>query len=225
MLIVEGETDLAQGLETAFREAGFDVLAATAGREGYALASAGKVDIVLLGIDLPDIQGTEICKMLRSDPRTRAVPLIVTTAKSEEIDRVVAFEIGVDDYMIKPLSTREVILRARAVLRRASHSKCTRAVLRMGPLSIEPETHRVWVNGGEVLLTALEFKLLMTLASNPNRVNRRQNLLSDVWGVSLHVETRTIDTHVKRLRQKLGPAGVFIKTVRSVGYRFVVRAD
>lgn len=223
VLIVDSDVDPL--LEPALREAGFDVQLSRTAREGHAAASVGKIDLILLDIALPDVQGTEICRMLKGDPKTKSIPIIVATASSEEIDRVVAFELGADDYVAKPFSVRELVLRMRAVLRRWNDSKERKTAIRLGPILIEPETHRVWVNEGEVVLTALEFKLLMTLASSPSRISRRQSLLSEVWGVSLHVETRTIDTHVKRLREKLGPAGALIKTVRGVGYRFVLHAD
>ncbi len=219
VLIIEDETDIIRSLEYAFRQAGFEVESSTSGREGKSLASSHRPDVILLDIMLPDMEGTEVCRSLKVDPKTSSIPIILVTARSSEIDRIVGFELGADDYVVKPFSTRELVLRARAILRRAEPAPAG-DVIRAGPLVIAPEAHRVWVDAQEVLLTAREFKLLFTLASRRGRVNTREMLLSNVWGIDLNVETRTIDTHVKRLREKLGSAGWLIETVRGVGYRF-----
>jgi two-component system phosphate regulon response regulator PhoB len=219
LLVVEDETDLVRTLEYNFRQAGFEVFTATSGREGLRLAGTKNPDLVLLDLMLPDIQGVEVCRQLRGDPKTRSTPVIILTARGEEVDRVVGFEIGADDYVTKPFSVRELILRARAVLRRGEQSGAV-DVVRLGALVIDSEAHRVHVEGREVSLTALEFRLLWTLVQRRDRVQTRETLLNDVWGLNLNVETRTIDTHIKRLREKLGKAGSFIETVRGVGYRF-----
>jgi two-component system, OmpR family, phosphate regulon response regulator PhoB len=218
VLVVEDETDLLRTLEYNFRQAGFETFSATSGSEGLRLAVAKDPDLVLLDLMLPDVQGTEVCRQLKSDPKTRATPVIILTARGEEVDRVVGFEIGADDYVTKPFSVRELILRARAVLRRGDHSESLETV-KLGNLTIDSQAHRVHVDGHEISLTALEFRLLWTLVRRHDRVQTRQMLLNDVWGLHLNVETRTIDTHIKRLREKLGTAGSLIETVRGVGYR------
>jgi two-component system phosphate regulon response regulator PhoB len=146
------------------------------------------------------------------------------TAKGEEIDRVIGFELGADDYVVKPFSVRELLLRVNAVLRRSA-SDGEGATTQFGMLRVDRGAHRVWVDSDEIELTALEFKLLLTLHDRRNRVQTRDALLSDVWRIDADVTTRTVDTHVKRLREKLGPAGVYVQTVRGVGYRFAERPD
>jgi two-component system phosphate regulon response regulator PhoB len=219
ILIVEDEADLVRTLEYNFRQAGFEVVTAGRGRDALRLASAKTPDLVLLDLMLPDIQGGDVCRQLKADPKTRATPVIMVTARGEEVDRVVGFEIGADDYVTKPFSVRELILRARAVLRRGEQQGGTE-VVKSGALSIDSEAHRVHVDGKEIVLTALEFRLLWTLVTRKDRVQSRETLLNDVWGLHLNVETRTVDTHIKRLREKLGAAGPLIETVRGVGYRF-----
>jgi len=218
VLIVEDETDLLRTLEYNFRQAGFEVVATGHGRRAMEIAADQMPALVLLDLMLPDVPGTEVCRHIKADPKTRHMHVIILTAKGEEVDRVVGFELGADDYVTKPFSVRELVLRARAVLRRAVPAE-QEAVLRIGELSIDSSAHRVQVAGREVIITALEFRLLWTLASRQGRVQTRETLLNDVWGLHLNVETRTVDTHVKRLREKLGTAGTLIQTVRGVGYR------
>jgi two-component system phosphate regulon response regulator PhoB len=220
VLIVEDETDLVRTLEYNFRQSGFEVHTASLGREGLRIAAAKQPDLVLLDLMLPDVQGVEVCRLLKADPKTRNTPVIILTARGEEMDRVVGFEIGADDYVTKPFSVRELVLRARAVLRRGEPSGRPADVVKLGDVTIDAEAHRVHVEGREVPLTALEFRLLRTLVHRRDRVQTRETLLNDVWGLNLNVETRTIDTHIKRLREKLGKAGTLIETVRGVGYRF-----
>jgi two-component system phosphate regulon response regulator PhoB len=169
---------------------------------------------------LPDLPGSEVCRQLRSDPALRDLPVLLLTAKAEEIDRVVGFELGADDYVTKPFSPRELVLRIQAILRRATGERATGGVLERGALLLDAERHRCTVEGVEIQLTAKEFRLLEALMSRPGRVLSRQQLLDDVWGSDISVTERTIDTHLKRLREKLGPAGDQIETVRGVGYRF-----
>ena len=207
------------------RDAGHDVLLASEGRKGLTLASEQVPDLVLLDLMLPDMSGLEVCRTLKGDARTREVPVIMVTARGEEIDRVVGFELGADDYVVKPFSVRELLLRLRAVLRRGAlpveEQGMASTQIRFGRLGIDVGAHRVWVDAAEVPLTPLEFKLLCTLYERRNRVQSRGVLLDDVWGASQENMTRTIDTHVKRLREKLGPVGEYVETVRGVGYRFV----
>ena len=225
ILVVEDEPDLRQVLAYNLRDAGHEVLLAADGPRGLALATESAIDVVLLDIMLPGMSGLEVCRTLKGNPRTREIPVIMVTARGEEIDRVVGFELGADDYVVKPFSVRELLLRLRAVLRRGAlppEEAGPPTQIRFGKLAIDVGAHRVWVNGEEVALTPLEFKLLCTLFDRRNRVQSRGVLLDDVWGASQENMTRTIDTHVKRLREKLGAeVGAYVETVRGVGYRFV----
>jgi len=219
-LIIEDEFDFADVVAVNLKRAGFDTFVARSGQAGLAEASARHPDIVLLDLMLPDLPGTEVCRRLKSAPATRNTPVIMVTARGDEIDRVVGFELGADDYVVKPVSMRELVLRINAVLRRVTQSVDEGfASLAAGPIRIDGPAHRVTVDGVEVGLTALEFKLLGMLAANPGRVLTRETLLDRVWGIHAELETRTVDTMMKRLRDKLGKAGERIETVRGVGYR------
>jgi two-component system phosphate regulon response regulator PhoB len=221
ILIIDDERDLQTVLEYNLRQAGHEPLQALLGADGLRLARERRPDLVLLDLMLPDVAGTEICKTLKKDEATRDIPVLMLTAKGEEVDRVVGFELGADDYVVKPFSARELLLRIQAILRRAQAEPEARPLLEFGRLRVDREAHRVWVDGDEVELTALEFKLLVTLHDRRNRVQTRTVLLDDVWDIQADVTTRTVDTHVKRLRAKLGAAGDYVETVRGVGYRFV----
>ncbi len=226
MLVVEDEPDLVRLLEYNLQNAGFEVRSVGRAAEAVRVATSDPPDLVLLDLMLPDGSGTDVCRTLKSHPATRAVPVIMVTARGEEIDRVVGFELGADDYVVKPFSVRELILRVRAILRRAdSEHPASEDVVTFGRLRLDRTAHRVYVDDQEVTLTALEFRLLSTLVERRNRVQSRDTLLSDVWGLQLHVETRTVDTHIKRLREKLGAGGEYIHTVRGVGYRFASSPD
>lgn len=193
---------------------------ASGGQEGLRLAREEPPDLVLLDLMLPDLPGTEVCRTLKREPATQGAAVVMVTAKGEEIDRVVGFELGADDYVVKPFSVRELLLRVQAILRRSWSEQPVAPTFEFGCLRVDREAHRVWVTNKEVELTALEFKLLTTLHDRRNRVQTRGALLSDVWGIDADITTRTVDTHVKRLREKLGAAGEYIETVRGVGYRF-----
>jgi two-component system phosphate regulon response regulator PhoB len=226
VLVIEDEVDLATTLEYNLRSEGFQVRLAHSGRQGLAAATTEPIpDIIVLDLMLPDLAGTEICRRLREQERTREVPVVMCTAKGEEIDRVVGFEVGADDYVVKPFSVRELILRLRALLRRVQRNEGEPSLIRFGRLKIDREAHRAWVDDGEVDLTALEFRLLHAFLSRRGRVQTRDALLADVWGIDADVTTRTVDTHVKRLREKLGDAGAYIETLRGVGYRFKGELD
>jgi len=220
ILVIEDEPDIQQILDYNLREKGHKVFIAGKGEEGLRLAREKRPDLVLLDLMLPDIPGTEVCKTLKSDPLTRNTQVVMLTAKGEEIDRVVGFELGADDYVVKPFSVRELLLRVQAILRRSQGEQEAAPGIQFGSLRVDREAHRVWANETELELTALEFKLLVTLYDRKNRVQTRAALLSDVWGIDADITTRTVDTHVKRLREKLGEAGAYIETVRGVGYRF-----
>jgi two-component system, OmpR family, phosphate regulon response regulator PhoB len=225
ILVVEDEPDLAKTLEYNLRREGHDTKHAATGTAALEFAFASPTpDLVLLDLMLPDIAGTEVCKQLRADPRTQSIAVIMLTAKDQEIDRVVGFELGADDYVAKPFSTRELMLRVKAILRRgasppSSSSASPSGETTFGTLRIDKDGYGVWVSGAEITLTALEFRLLVLLVERRGRVQTREGLLSDVWGIDADVTTRTVDTHVKRLRQKLGTAGAYIETLRGVGYR------
>ena len=218
VLVIEDEDDLREVLQYNLTQAGHRPFSAATGEAGLKLAQEVRPEVVLLDLMLPDIPGTNVAHALRREPETQLVPIIMVTAKAEEIDRIVGFELGADDYVVKPFSVRELMLRIDAVLRRGRAVE--QRVIEIGGLRIDREAHRVTVGGEEVPLTALEFKLLVTLTERRDRVQARGTLLTDVWAIDAEIASRTVDTHVKRLRDKLGAAGRFIETVRGVGYRF-----
>jgi two-component system phosphate regulon response regulator PhoB len=221
ILAVDDEPDLLELVEYNLREAGYAVTTAKDGAGALAEVRRQRPDLILLDLMLPDLSGTEVCKRLRRDPDTETIPIVMLTARGQEIDRVVGLELGADDYIVKPFSPRELVLRVGAVLRRAHAPQASEPSQRLvlGKLSIDTARHRVAVDDDDIPLTALEFKLLLDLASRRGRVQSRDALLDRVWGYSPGIETRTVDTHVKRLREKLGAAGDYIETVRGVGYR------
>jgi two-component system, OmpR family, phosphate regulon response regulator PhoB len=220
ILVVDDEPDLLELVRFQLAQAGFEVETARDGRTSLEAIRRRRPSLVVLDWMLPDLPGTEVCRQIRSDPRLRDLPILLLTAKTEEVDRVVGFELGADDYVTKPFSPRELALRVQAILRRSSAEHPSSEVLERGSISLDTERHRCSVGDGEVALTAKEFRLLEALMSRPGRVLSRQRLLDDVWGSDITVTERTIDTHLKRLREKLGAAGDQIETVRGVGYRF-----
>jgi phosphate regulon transcriptional regulator PhoB len=218
ILVVEDEHDVVDLLSLNLRKAGFKVLTAAEGASGLQKAREDKPDFIILDLMLPKMPGLEVCRTLKSNPATRHIPIMMLTAKAEEIDRIVGLEFGADDYVTKPFSPREVVLRIRAILRRGE-TKQTEENLTAGPISIDPARHEILVNGKQVHLTSLEFKLLRTLMQRRGRVQARDRLLNEVWGYESMIDTRTVDTHVRRLREKLGKAGDAVETVRGFGYR------
>ena len=219
ILVIEDEKDLSDLLAFNLEKEGFRALCALTGPEGLAVAQEELPDLILLDLMLPGMMGTEICTALRRTSKTAAIPVLMLTARGEEIDRVVGFEVGADDYIVKPFSMRELLLRIRAILRRSSQEPETAATLQVGPLAIDTERHQVQVDGEPVELTTTEFKLLFYLSERMGRVHSRELLLQQVWGYNYVGDTRTVDTHVTRLRNKLGAAGEMIKTVRGFGYK------
>ncbi len=221
ILVIEDEPDLREVLSFNLKQAGHEVLATASGAEGVEWAHSKGADLVLLDLMLPDLPGTEVCKRLKSDPQTRRIPVVMLTARGEEMDRVVGFELGAEDYIVKPFSVRELQLRLQAILRRAQPQEDDSSrLVEFGLLKMDRDAHRVWVGEGEIELTALEFRLLLTLYERRSRVQTRSALLDDVWGIQADITTRTVDTHVKRLREKLAAARGYVETVRGVGYRF-----
>jgi two-component system, OmpR family, phosphate regulon response regulator PhoB len=220
VLVIDDERDLLSLLDFNLRASGFETLLAATGEEALSTLRRRVPDIVVLDLMLPDLPGTEICRQMKADPRTRHVPVVMVTAKGDEVDRVVGFELGADDYVTKPFSVRELVLRLRSVLRRAGPGHASdRMPQSLGPIRVDVDAHRCFVDGAEVELTALEFKLLTTLMGRLGRVQSREQLLEDVWKMSPEIETRTVDTHVKRLREKLGSGRDLLQTVRGIGYR------
>jgi two-component system phosphate regulon response regulator PhoB len=228
ILIVEDETDLLSTIEYNLQREGFETRTATTGSVALRLAEQEpRPDVVLLDVMLPDITGTEVCRRMKQSDALRRIPVVMLTARGEEIDRVVGFEVGADDYVVKPFSVRELVLRIKAILRRARPDEEAPAseAIAFGRLRLDTGAHRVVVDDEEIVLTALEFRLLHTFLARRGRVQSREVLLSDVWGIDADITTRTVDTHVKRLREKLGVCGVYIETLRGVGYRFRARPD
>ncbi len=226
ILIVDDETDLVQTLDYNLRRSGYRTRSAYTGEDALRLAEQSpRPDLVLLDLMLPDIPGTEVCRQFRSNEYTRAIPVLMLTAKGEEIARIVGFEAGADDYVVKPFSVRELLLRIQAILRRVHYEPPANGGNRFGILEVDPDAHRVRVKGQSVTLSALEFRLLNTFVESQGRVQTREMLLDKVWDIHAEIQTRTVDVHVKRLRTKLGEAGDYIKTLRGVGYRFVSRPD
>ena len=217
ILIVEDEEDVAKGLELNLKKEGYRVLKASRGDTAVDLAIKENPHLILLDVMLPGMSGLDVCRELRK--KGIEAPIIMLTAKGEEIDRVVGFEVGADDYVVKPFSTRELMLRVRAVLRRGGEQAPKASNIVLGELEIDTERHLVRVSGEEVQLTSTEYKLLMNLAERIGRVQSRELLLQNVWGYNYFGDTRTVDTHLTRLRTKLGSAGELIKTVRGFGYK------
>src|SRR6267143_2216423 len=221
VLIVDDEKDLRDLVQFNLREAGFDTAGVEAGEEALEFVRNRTPDLILLVLMLPGVPGTEVCRQLKSSPRTKHVPVIMVTARGEEVDRVVGFELGADDFVSKPFSLRELLLRVRAVLRRGVNGEPDVLQDKVGPLRLDPAAHRVFVLDQEIVLTALEFKLLATFMSRVGRLQTRPALLRDVWNMNADLQTRTVDTHIKRLREKLGSGRDLIETVRGSGYRML----
>ena len=224
ILVVDDEADILNLLDYNLRKAGFRVFTAKDGPEALELAEKSLPDLILLDIMLPDMDGLEVLRRLKAGPATCAVPVIMLTAKGEEVDRVVGFELGAEDYITKPFSPRELTLRAKAVLKRASHPPpekvCREKVASYRELTVDLLRHRVKVGGRAVDLSSKEFGLLVELIGSKGRVLSRDSILDRVWGAECYVTPRTVDTHIRRLRAKLRGAGEYIETVRGAGYRF-----
>jgi two-component system phosphate regulon response regulator PhoB len=220
ILVVDDEPDILELVRFNLVQAGLQVETAATAEQALAALRRSPFDLVVLDLVLPDRPGTDVCREIRRDPSLKGVAVIMLTARGEEVDRVVGFELGADDYVSKPFSVRELVLRVKAVLRRGPSAASASEVLERDSLRLDEERHRCSVEGRELELTPKEFDLLGALMRRPGRVLSREQLLGEVWGSEISVTLRTIDTHMKRLREKLGSAADLIDTVRGVGYRF-----
>ena len=226
ILVIEDEPDIRRNLEYNLSREGFSVSGAASISEAKLILNSDFFNLILLDLMLPDGSGLDLCKSIKADAKTESTPIIILTAKDDEVDRVVGFELGADDYVTKPFSVRELILRVKAVLKRGIKKREIVEVERQfADLKIDVDSHEVHVDDKKINLTALEFRLLRQLVDRRGRVQSRDQLLSDVWGYSSEVTTRTVDTHVKRLREKLGPMGKYVQTIRGVGYKFARTPD
>ncbi len=221
ILIVDDEPDVIEILRFHLNGAGFEVTASENGKDALQKARRLKPDLIVLDLMLPEMDGLEVCKCLRRDPTTENIPVLMLTARAGEIDRVLGLEIGADDYVVKPFSPRELVLRIKKLLQRSPAAEESPSSYRYQALLVDLSRHRVTVDGVAVELTATEFKLLSMLIRNRGRVQTRDRLLQEVWGYLSDVDTRTVDTHMRRLREKLGKAASYLETVRHVGYRFI----
>jgi two-component system phosphate regulon response regulator PhoB len=229
VLIVDDEKDLRLLLDFNLKQAGFRTVHAATAKEALLRAGSHRPDVILLDLNLPDLSGTEVCRQLKANVDTEAIPIVMLTARGEEGDRISGFELGADDYVTKPFSLRELMLRLEVVRRRLQVGRPplqmeSGRVYHAGPITVDPEAFLVRVDGREVTLAVLEFRLLTFLLEADGRVRTREELLKHVWNYPRDSDTRTIETHIKRLRHKLGDAGELIETVRSVGYRLRARA-
>jgi len=226
ILVIEDEPDIRRNLEYNLSREGFSISTAASISEANTLLASTDYNLILLDLMLPDGSGLDLCKSIKSNSDTESIPIIILTAKDDEVDKVVGFELGADDYVTQPFSVRELILRVKAVLKRGSKKKeIVEVVRQFGDLKIDVDSHEVHVDDTKINLTALEFRLLRQLVDTRGRVQSRDQLLSDVWGYSAEVTTRTVDTHVKRLREKLGAMGKYVHTIRGVGYKFARSPD
>lgn len=227
ILIIEDDNDISELVDYNLRQEKFSTEVSKSGADGLNKARRVQPDLVILDLMLPDMQGLEVCRSLKTDAKTKNIPVLILTAKGEEVDRIVGFEVGADDYLSKPFSPRELVLRVKAILRRIKEREFIENAQpqAFGNLNVDPARFQVKVGKEEVRLTAIEFKLLQYLLSNRGRVATRDLLLDRVWGYDAALTTRTVDTHIKRLREKLGRAGDYIETIRGIGYRFKEKVD
>ena len=223
ILVVEDEPDAMDLIAFNLEAAGFKVLQAMDGTLAVRLAREKLPDLIVLDVMLPGTNGLEVCKILRRELSTSGIPILILTAKASEIDRVLGLELGADDYVTKPFSPRELVLRIKKLLGRSRSEGDNAEIIRIGELCIDVPKHQVTAGGRLIDLTATEFKLITLLAQRAGRVQSRERLLEDVWNYEAAMTTRTVDAHVRRLREKLGRAARFVDTVRGVGYRVVAK--
>jgi DNA-binding response OmpR family regulator len=220
ILIVEDDKNILKLLRYNLEKARFACFTTITGEDAFNILSSEEIALIILDIMLPTIDGLEICKRIKQDDAYSHIPVIMLTAKGEEVDKIVGFELGADDYIVKPFSPRELILRIKAILKRNAPKETARDILTAGKVKIDIPRHKVTVDAKTIELAPMEFKLLAILVERKGRVQSREILLEDVWGISADVTTRTVDTHVKRLRQRLGKTGKLVETIRGLGYRF-----
>ncbi len=221
ILVVEDDPHISKLIRYNIEKAGYDNQAVITGEEALLKLEESKFDLVILDVMLPKMDGFEVCRRIRQHSRLSQLPVLMLTARGEETDKIVGFELGADDYLVKPFSPRELILRIKSILRRKQQkSETIEGIFEFDQLKLDTIKHKVFVGTKDIILTAMEFKLLKTLMHRRGRMQSRNQLLSDVWDMDSDVTTRTIDTHIKRLRQKLGKMGKLIETVRGYGYRF-----
>lgn len=225
ILLVDDEPDALEVLAFKLKEAGYRIVTAKDGSQAITLARDERPALIVLDLMLPEVDGLEVCKILRRDPRTAGIPILMLTARAAEMDRVLGLELGADDYVTKPFSPRELVLRIKKLLARAKSGDEPITLFELGPLHIDVGRHEVRVGGAPIALTATEFKLLEVLARRRGSVQSRERLLQDVWGYDSAIESRTVDTHMRRLREKIGAAADFLETIRGVGYRFKPEGD
>ncbi|MBF0185169.1 MAG: response regulator transcription factor [Magnetococcales bacterium] len=223
ILIIDDEPDLLTVLEYNLRREGYQTQAFRNGEEGLQWALQQETpDLALLDVILPGISGVEVCYRLRANDKTRHMPIVFLSAKGNEIDRVIGFELGADDYIVKPFNIRELLLRIRAILRRGTETTAPpsdQSILVCGEIRLEKKGRQLRVNNQEVPLTTIEFNLLAALLSRQGYILSREELLHEAWGEQVTVHVRTVDVNIKRLREKLGQAGYRLETIRGIGYR------
>ena len=221
ILCIDDEQNILDLLSFNLEAAGYSTLTATTGADGLAVAKQAIPSAILLDLMLPDMDGTDVCKGLKADPMTASIPIIMLTAKDSEVDKILGLELGADDYMTKPFSVRELVARVKALLRRCAPVEDT-GIIKVGPVTIDSDNYEAFRNGEKIQLTLKEFELLKLLASTPGKVLTRDYLLDRIWGYEFYGETRTVDVHIRHLRQKLGDDQYLIETVRGVGYKMAV---
>jgi len=220
ILIVEDDKHISKLIKYNLEKSGYFCITSVSGEEALEILDKERIDLIILDIMLPEMDGFEVCRRIKEESKFKNIPIVMLTAKGEEVDRIVGFELGADDYIVKPFSPRELVLRIKAILRRGKTEDTRKDILKAGILTVDISKHKVTVNKNEVKLTPKEFKLLVLLMERQGRVQTREGLLSEIWDINDDVFTRTIDTHIKRLREKLGKAGKFIETVPGFGYKF-----
>lgn len=220
ILVVEDDKHISKFVKYNFEKAGFECIITTRGEKALEILDQESIDLIILDIMLPEMSGLEVCKRIKQKENTLSIPVVMLTAKGEEIDRLVGFESGADDYVIKPFSPRELVLRVKAILKRSKSQERPEDVLFADKLKIDVVKHKVTIDKKKIELTPMEFNLLITLMRRKGKVQSRDLLLEEIWDIAADVTTRTVDTHIKRLRNKLGKIGKHIETVRGFGYRF-----
>ena len=225
ILCVDDEQNILDLLSYNLEASGYSTATATTGADALTCAASEPVSLILLDLMLPDMSGMDVCKKLKGDPATAAIPIIMLTAKDSETDKVLGLELGADDYVSKPFSMRELIARVKALLRRSSVGTSDNAMIQNGALTIDSENYEAFLNGSKLQLTLKEFELLRLLAQNMGKVLTRDFLLDRIWGYEFYGETRTVDVHIRHIRQKLGDDAHYIETIRGVGYKFNDRQE